>query len=193
VPKTLKELFITELNDMLDAETRLTKALPKLAKAAYSEELTTAFTDHLKQTQGHLERLKQVMESMGETPKRRTCKAMVGLLEEAQELMDEDGPPSVKDAGLIAAAQKVEHYEMATYGCLRTWAELLGEADAAKTLQGTLEEEGKADKLLTQVAEGLVLDTDDDDEDEEPEKVQAGRSGTMTGAAPRASHSRKKS
>ncbi len=156
--KTIKDLFIAELHDMLDAEQRLTKALPKLAKAADSDELATAFTEHLEQTVTHADRLKQILEAVGESPKRKTCKAMVGLLEEGQELMDEEGPPSVRDAALIAAAQKVEHYEIATYGCLRTWAELLGHTDEANVLQETLDEEGEADKRLTRIAESLELE-----------------------------------
>ena len=195
MPKTIRELLIAELHDMLDAETQLTKALPKLVKAANSEELVTAFTDHLRQTEGHVKRLKQVMETLGEMPKRKTCKAMAGLLEEGQELMNADGPPNVKDQALIAAAQKVEHYEMATYGCLRTWARLLDEPEAADMLQETLDEEHEADKLLTRIAESLTpeMDESDDDEDEERVTVKSARSGGTSAVAHRAPHSKKRS
>jgi ferritin-like metal-binding protein YciE len=159
---TLRELFTDQLRDAYDAEHRLTRALPKMAKAATSEELRAAFEDHLKQTEEHVSRLEQVLESMDEPTKRKPCKAIVGLLEEGEELMNEDDE-NVRDAALIAAAQKVEHYEMATYGCLRTWADLLGEDEASRLLQTTLNEEGAADHKLSEIAESLNLDAMEND------------------------------
>ena len=149
----LRELFVEQLRDVYDAEQRITKALPKMAKAAQSDELRTAFENHLRQTEEHVNRLERVMKSLDETPKRKTCKAIVGLLEEGEELIGES--EEVRDAALIAAAQKVEHYEMATYGCLRTWAQLLGEEEASQLLQQTLDEEGETDHQLTAIAESL--------------------------------------
>ena len=153
---TLRELFDDQLKDVYDAEQRLTKALPKLARAASSGVLRSAFEDHLRQTEEHVNRIERVLESMDESPKRKTCKAIVGLLEEGEELMSHD-VEGVRDAALIAAAQKVEHYEMATYGCLRTWADLLGEDEASQLLQSTLDEEGATDHRLTEIAQSLNI------------------------------------
>ncbi len=149
----LRELFVDQLRDVYDAEQRITKALPKMAKAAQSDHLRMAFENHLRQTEEHVNRLEKVLQSLDETPKRKTCKAIVGLLEEGEELIGE--AEEVRDAALIAAAQKVEHYEMATYGCLRTWANLLGENEASQLLQATLDEEGETDHKLTDIAETL--------------------------------------
>jgi ferritin-like metal-binding protein YciE len=179
--KSVKDLLIEELKDIYDAEHRLTKALPKLAKMATSEELSSAFEHHLKQTEGHITRLEEVFQALGETPKRKTCKAMVGLLEEGKEIMEEDALDNIKDLGLIAAAQKVEHYEMATYGCLRTWAEMLDEQKAVKLLQKTLDEEAAADEKLTQIAK-LIKPEAVDEEDEESTMATAG-SGRKRGPA----------
>jgi ferritin-like metal-binding protein YciE len=162
---TLRELFTDQLHDVYDAEHRLTRALPKMAKAATSDELRRAFEDHLRQTEEHVTRLEQVLESMDEPAKRKPCKAIVGLLEEGEELMNE-GDDNVRDAALIAAAQKVEHYEMATYGCLRTWADLLGEDEASRILQTTLNEEGAADHKLSEIAESLNIEAMENDGDE---------------------------
>jgi ferritin-like metal-binding protein YciE len=140
----------------LHAEKQLLKALPKMAKAASSEELRSALTEHLGVTRRQIERLEDVFESLGKTAKAKTCKAMQGLVEEATEIMEEDGDDAVLDAGIIAAAQKVEHYEMASYGTVRTWARLCGQTEAAELLQETLDEEGEADKRLTQLAESFV-------------------------------------
>lgn len=184
MPETLRELFIEELKDIYDAEQRITKALPKMAQAADSEELSTALEEHLRETEEQVTRLEQILESLDETPGRKTCKAMMGLLEEGKELMGEDFPPEVMDAGIIAAAQKVEHYEMATYGCLRTWAKLLGEDEAYRLLQKTLDEEGDADKKLTQIAESLNVEATspdgEEEEDEEKHVVAQGRRSTGT-------------
>ncbi len=150
---TLRDLYVDHLRDLLDAEHQLTKALPKMAKAASAPDLQKAFTDHLQQTQGHVQRLEQVFQSLGVAARGKKCKAMEGLIAEGQELLEEDADPEVMDAGLIGAAQKVEHYEIAGYGTLRTYAQILGIKDQAKLLQQTLDEEGMADKLLTQIAE----------------------------------------
>jgi len=153
---TLKQLYIEELRDLYSAENQLLKALPKMAKGASSEELKLAFENHLDQTKVHVERLEEIFERLNETPKGKTCQAMKGLVEEGSEILGEDGEESVLDAGIIAAAQKVEHYEIASYGTVRTFAQLLGEDEAAELLQETLDEEGEADKLLTQLAQEIV-------------------------------------
>ena len=153
---TLKQLYIEELRDLHSAENQLLGALPKLAKGASSEELKLAFENHLDQTKVHVERLEEIFERLDETPKGKTCQAMKGLVEEGSEILGEDGEESVLDAGIIAAAQKVEHYEIASYGTVRTFAQLLGEDEAAELLQETLDEEGEADKLLTQLAQDIV-------------------------------------
>ena len=152
----LRKLFVEELRDLYSAESQLVKALPKMAKGASSEELKQALEDHLEQTQGHVERLEEVFEQLDETPKGKTCKAMKGLVEEGSEILEEDGEDSVIDAGIIAAAQKVEHYEIASYGTVRAWAGLLGENEAAELLQETLDEEGEANKLLNKLAQDIV-------------------------------------
>jgi ferritin-like metal-binding protein YciE len=153
---TLKQLYIEELRDLYSAENQLLKALPKVAKGASSEELKLAFENHLDQTKVHVERLEEIFERLDETPKGKTCQAMKGLVEEGSEILEENGEESVLDAGIIAAAQKVEHYEIASYGTVRTFAQLLGEDEAAELLQETLDEEGEADKLLTQLAQEIV-------------------------------------
>ena len=153
---TLKQLYIEELRDLYSAENQLLKALPKMAKGAASDELILAFENHLDQTKVHVERLEEIFERLNETPKGKTCQAMKGLVEEGSEILGEDGEESVRDAGIIAAAQKVEHYEIASYGTVRTFAQLLGEDEAAELLQETLDEEGEADKLLTQLAQEIV-------------------------------------
>ena len=153
---TLKQLYIEELRDLHSAENQLLKALPKMAKGASSEELKLAFENHLDQTKVQVERLEEIFERLDETPKGKTCQAMKGLVEEGSEILEEDGEESVLDAGIIATAQKVEHYEIASYGTVRTFAQLLGEDEAAELLQETLDEEGEADKLLTQLAQEIV-------------------------------------
>ena len=153
---TLKKLYIEELRDVYNAEQQLVKALPKMAKGAASDELREAIETHLEQTKGQIERLEQIFEELDESPKGKTCQAMKGLIEEGSEILDEKGEASVIDAGIIAAAQKVEHYEIATYGTLRTWADLLNQDEAAGLLQETLDEEGDADKILNELAEDIV-------------------------------------
>jgi ferritin-like metal-binding protein YciE len=188
--KTLRDLFIDELKDVYDAEQRLIKALPKMAKAASSDELVSAFENHLRQTEEQVKRIERVFETIDESPSRKTCKAMVGLLEEGEELMKEEGPPSLRDAALIAAAQKVEHYEIATYGCLRTWAEQLDESDCVKLLQKTLDEEAETDETLSEIAQSLNAEAAEGEEDEEGKRsvtVPARRTGNdrSTGTKPR--------
>ena len=154
--KTLKDLYIEELRDIYSAERQILKALPKMAKAATSPELKAAFLEHLEQTKGQVVRLETVFEALGKKPTGKTCKAMQGLVEEGEELISEEPAPTVLDAGLISAAQRVEHYEMASSGSVRTWARLLGEKAAAKLLQETLDEEGETDKKLTALAESVI-------------------------------------
>jgi ferritin-like metal-binding protein YciE len=175
--KNLEELFVDELKDVYDAERRITKALPKMIKAATSEELSNALQEHLQQTEEHVARLDRIFEDLGKTAGRKTCQAMVGLLEEGEALMEEEAPESVMDAALIAAAQKVEHYEMATYGCLRDWARLLGNNEAAEILQETLDEEGDTDKKLTEIAQSLNVEAAEAGEESEDEEatVPSGR------------------
>ena len=156
--ESLQALYIEELRDLYSAETQITKALPKMIKAASHDELKTAFQEHLDQTMGQIERLEKIFEKLGKSPKGKTCKAMEGLVEEAAELLKEgkDADPSVLDAGLIAAAQRVEHYEIAGYGTVRTYAETLGDDEAAGLLQETLDEEAETDRRLTDLAENVV-------------------------------------
>lgn len=154
--ESLNELLAEELKDIYSAEKQLLRALPKMAKKATSPELRTALQEHLEVTQRQIERLEDVFESLGKPAKAKTCKAMQGLIEEATEIMGEDADDAVLDAGIIAAAQKVEHYEIASYGTVRTWARLCGEEEAASLLQETLDEEGEADQRLTELAERVV-------------------------------------
>jgi ferritin-like metal-binding protein YciE len=154
--ETLKELYVNELRDLYNAEGQLVKALPKMAKAASSDELKEAFEKHLEQTKGHVQRLEEVFEEIDETPKGKTCQAMKGLIEEGSEMLKADGEDSVIDAGIIVAAQKVEHYEIAGYGSVRTFAQLLGKDKSAELLQQTLDEESEANELLNKLAEDIV-------------------------------------
>ena len=152
----LQDLYVDQLRDLYSAEKQLVRALPKMAKAASDDQLKQAFNDHLEQTKEHVERLEQIFEELGKRPSGKTCKGMQGLIEEGSELMKEEAEPGVLDAGLIAAAQRVEHYEIAGYGTVRAYAKLLGDEQAAKVLERTLDEEGETDKLLTQVAESAI-------------------------------------
>ena len=138
--RNLNDLFIDQLRDIYDAEKQLVKALPKMAKAAHSTELRDGFTHHLEQTERQVERLEKVFEAAGHKAKAKTCEAMKGLVEEGKEMIDLNAEDDVRDAGLIAAAQKVEHYEIASYGCLCTWAEQLGFSEGQRLLHETLEE-----------------------------------------------------
>jgi ferritin-like metal-binding protein YciE len=154
--QTLEKLYINELRDLYSAENQLLKALPKMAKGASSAELKEAFENHLAETETHVERLEQIFKDLEENPKGKTCHGMKGLIEEGSEILEEEGEESVLDAGIIVAAQKVEHYEMAGYGSVRTFAQLLGQEEAAQLLQTTLDEESKANELLNQLAETTV-------------------------------------
>ncbi len=153
----LGDLLLEQLQDIYYAEKHLVKALPKMAKAASTPELKTAFTDHATETEGHVPRLEQAFEALGETAKAKKCPAIDGLIEEAAEMIEEEGEPSVIDAGLIASGQRVEHYEIAAYGNARTFARALGNTAVVALLEATLNEEKKADELLTEVATSTVI------------------------------------
>jgi ferritin-like metal-binding protein YciE len=163
---TPRDLLVEELKDLYSAENQLVKALPKMAKAATSDELRDAFQTHLQQTEVQIQRLEQIGKKLGESMKGKKCKAMEGLVEEGKEIMEEDMEPAIMDLALIGAAQKVEHYEIAGYGTARTLAEIAGEDQLAKTLQETLDEEGETDKLLTEIAMELNLEAAAAGEDE---------------------------
>jgi len=150
--ENMDELLLDELKDIYSAEKQITKALPKMAKGAESEELRQAFQSHLEETKGHVERLDQIFQTLGKSPRGKTCKGMQGLLEEGSEMLEELEKGPVRDAALISAAQKVEHYEMAAYGSLRTFAELLKQNEIVQLLEQTLEEEKAADEKLTSIA-----------------------------------------
>lgn len=153
----LEDLFVDQLKDVHSAEKQLVKALPKMAKAANSPQLQQAFQQHLEVTQTQLQRVEQIFEQMNTSPGRKKCVGMEGIIKEGEELMMQDGvAPEVLDAGLIAAAQKVEHYEVSTYGTLRTWAQQLGNRQAASLLEQTLREEERTDEMLTKLAESGV-------------------------------------
>jgi ferritin-like metal-binding protein YciE len=155
-PKTLEDLFIAELADMYDAENRMVKALPKLAKAATSNDLKEAFMSHLTETEAHVTKLEKVFQLFGEKAKGKKCDATVGLLQEAEDIATEFGGSPAINAALISAAQKVEHYETASYGCLCEWAELLGNEKAAVILEEILEEEKAANEKLTELADSGI-------------------------------------
>ena len=154
--ESVEDLFLAELRDLYDAENQLLKAIPKLAEAASTPALKLAFSQHLEETKGHVGRLDRVFRELDIKPSGETCEAMKGLVKESEEFIHAKGEPSVRDAGLIGAAQRVEHYEMAGYGTARTLAKRLGFQDIATILQQTLEEEGEADRKLTAVAENEV-------------------------------------
>jgi ferritin-like metal-binding protein YciE len=151
--KTLNDLFLTTLKDVYYAEKAILRALPKMAKAAESEEVKAAFLKHKDETAGHVERLEQVFDILGKKASGKTCEAIKGIVEEGQEIMEDFEDSDALDAGLIAAGQAIEHYEISRYGTLRTWAQQLGMRDAARLLDQTLAEEKKTDQLLTQLAE----------------------------------------
>ena len=154
--ETLKDLYIHELKDLLSAEKQLVKALPKMAKAATNEELASGFEEHLEQTEQHVTRLEKILASHDESPRGPKCKGMEGLIEEGKEMIEEEAEEEVRDAGLISAAQRVEHYEIAGYGCARTYAEELGDEKGAELLSQTLEEEKATDEKLTELAKTVV-------------------------------------
>ena len=156
--RSLNDLYLDELRDLYDAAHQITEALPKMAQAAHHADLRTAFNEHLRQTQGHIGRLERVFQLLGEMPERRSCAGMKGIIAEGREKMKhaEQAGTDAIDAGLIATAQHVEHYEMAGYGCVRTWARELKLHDQASLLQQTLDEEGDTDKRLTMLAESRI-------------------------------------
>ena len=172
--KTMEDLFLEEIRDLLDAEKQIVKALPKMARATTSEELKNAFEDHLEQTRGHVERLERIFSAIGAKSGGVKCKGMEGLLKEGDEMVGHTDPGMVRDAGLIAAAQRVEHYEMAGYGSARTFAQLLGRTEAGDLLDQTLAEEKEADSLLSEIAETMV---------NERAAAESGGAGTRTGKA----------
>jgi ferritin-like metal-binding protein YciE len=153
---SMKELLVSELRDLYSAEKQLVQALPKMAKKASSPALKQAILDHLEETRTHVTRIEDACKELDAKPTGKKCKGMEGLVEEGKEMMEEEGEEAVRDAGLITAAQRVEHYEMAAYGCAITFAKELGESRVAKLLTQTLEEEEAADKKLTEIAEGEV-------------------------------------
>jgi ferritin-like metal-binding protein YciE len=153
---SLDSIFLEEIRDLYSAEKQLTKALPKVAKKASSPELKSAIEEHLAQTEGHVNRLEEVFRMLGQTPKARPCPAMKGIIEEAKYLMSEKATPEVLDAALIGAAQKVEHYEIASYGTIVQWAKQMGRDDIKSLLGQTLDEEEKADLKLTQLAKTRI-------------------------------------
>ena len=170
---TLHDAFIDELRDTFDAEKQLTKALPKMAKAASSPDLRAAFEAHLEETRAQIERLNQVFEGLGEKPRGKHCDGMAGIIEEGKSALEEDVDDVTMDALLIASAQRAEHYEMAAYGTLVAWAQAMGHTEAARLLQQTLDEEKAADKKLSGLAEGGINQSAADaahpeEEDEEP-------------------------
>ena len=156
VVRSLENLLLDELRDLLSAEKQITKALPKMAKAASNEELRAAFEEHLTQTQGQIARLEQAFGILGHAARAKKCMGMEGLIEEGKEFLEEEMEPAIMDAALIAAAQKVEHYEIASYGSARTWAQDVGQDQVAELLQATLDEEAETDRKLSKLAETLV-------------------------------------
>ena len=172
---TLKGLYLEELKDLYDAENRLIKALPKMAEAAESSELRQGFESHLEQTKQHASRLEKIFERMGEEPKRKKCAAMVGLIQEGDDLMGEHYEDGVKDAALISAAQRVEHYEMAAYGCVKTWAGVLGDSESKALLEQTLSEEKETNQKLTELSETINQQANDESDSKRSRTARAGR------------------
>ncbi len=152
----LQDLFVDQLKDLYSAEKQMLRAMPKLAKAAESEELKAAFQTHAQETEQQVQRLERIFERLGTSPRGKKCKGMEGLIEENKELLKEDADPDVLDAGIIVGAQKVEHYEIAGYGSAVTFAKLLGDSESAKLLAQSLDEEERTDKLLTEIAESSI-------------------------------------
>lgn len=179
--QALRDLYIDELKDLFDAENRILKALPKMAKASTSDKLRIGFEEHLEQSRGHVDRLKEIFNALGEKPIGKKCNGMIGLLKEGEEMMEEDFEGEVMDAALISAAQRVEHYEIAGYVCVQTWADLLGETDASALLEKTLEEEKETDEKLTELAEEINVEaksqgeeTEEEEEEEMPNRKARG-------------------
>src|SRR5271154_6065576 len=178
----LKHLYVEELKDLYSAENQLVKALPNMAKAATSEELRAGFEEHLEQTKGHVQRLEDIFKTLGESPKGKTCKGMQGLLTEGSEMIEEQDKGEGLDVGLISAAQRVEHYEIAGYGSVAAYADLLGEEEAASLLRTTLEEEKETDHKLTELAREVnveaagAVSSDEEDQTDAKTKKPAAKS-----------------
>jgi ferritin-like metal-binding protein YciE len=175
----LKHLYVEELKDLYSAENQLIKAIPKMAEASTSPDLRAGFEEHLGQTRGHVARLEKIFKALGESPTGKKCKGMDGLIKEGGEMIEEDPGPEELDAGLISAAQRVEHYEMAGYGCVATYAKLLGETEAESLLRETLEEERDTDKKLTKLSGQINV-----------EAAQAGETTTTSSHAKKAAAGR---
>lgn len=174
---SLRQLYVDELRDLYNAETQLVKALPKMAKASSNAELRQAFEEHLRQTSEQVSRLEQIFDMLDEKPSGKKCLGMDGLIKEGSETMQEDYEDAVMDAAIIGAAQRVEHYEIAGYGTVRTFAELLGENEHVSLLEETLEEEKQADEKLTQLAEQInseAVESESETEEEQPEATRSG-------------------
>lgn len=194
-PKSLHDMFLDELRDAYDAEKQLTKALPKLARAAVSDELRDAFKSHLTETQGHVTRLEQVFASLEEKPRGKHCDGIAGIIEEGKTVLEEDIEEDAVDACLIAAGQRAEHYEIAAYGTLIAWARAMEHTEAADLLEETLEEEKGADEKLTSLAEGGINEQaarsahddseEEETEDDEADKMGAGKSRSKSSPASR--------
>jgi ferritin-like metal-binding protein YciE len=188
---TLHDAFLDELRDAYDAEKQLTRALPKLAKAASSPALRTAFEKHLEETRGHVDRLERVFESLDEKVRGKHCDGIAGIIEEGKSVMEEDFDEATMDACLIAGGQRAEHYEMAAYGTLVAWAQVMGHVEAANLLQQTLDEEKAADKKLSQLAEGginqVAADAVESEEDEDQAPARARRRAASASDEPRRS------
>lgn len=201
-PKSLHDMFIDELRDAYDAEKQLTKALPKLARAAVSDELRAAFESHLTETQGHVTKLEQVFASLDEKPRGKHCDGIAGIIEEGKSVLEEDIEESAIDACLIAAGQRAEHYEIAAYGSLVAWARAMEHTEAANLLEETLQEEKAADEKLTSLAEGGINeqaarsahgDGEEESEDDAVGKVPAGKSPSKGSSASRTTTGKKAS
>lgn len=191
--ESLRDLYVEELKDIYNAEKQLLKALPKMAKRAESPELKEAFRDHVDVTQKQVERLDQIFEGLGKRASGKKCKGMEGLIEEGKDMLEEEGEPAVIDAGLIAAAQRVEHYEIAVYGTLKTYARILGDEDAAGLLEETLEEEKGTDVKLNQIAESLNLEAEEAGEEDSDEADEKQSHGEQVGASsPKGGSSRRR-
>jgi ferritin-like metal-binding protein YciE len=177
----LRELYLDELRDLHNAENQLIKALPKLAKASSSDELREGFEEHLEQTKGHVQRLEQIFEALGESPKGKKCAGMEGLVKEGSEVMDEDFEGAVMDAALIGAAQRVEHYEIAAYGTVIAFADQLGESEHASLLKETLEEEKETDEKLTALSEGINSQASSEGDEAQGEDEEVDSESTSAG------------
>ncbi|MEA2735298.1 MAG: hypothetical protein QOE14_1749 [Humisphaera sp.] len=187
----LQDLLVENLKDLYSAETQLLKALPKVAKKVENEQLREALTMHVKETEGQVKRLEQILGKMGEKPGGKKCHGMEGLIEEAKEMMEEDADPEVMDAGLIVDCQKVEHYEIAGYGSAVTFAKLLGDEESARLLAQTLDEEERADKKLTQIAESTInIEAASGAEDEEETTTRSSGRSRSNGGGRKSSSSR---